>query len=183
MNPNAPDICFTMTEVIPGLKKILMDHYNHYIIIQSRYILTENRLKSLLSEQTYHLSIEYYAQPSFVYLLIPHHIEWNHKFCNFSCDDRNEIALTPMNIDEVNEMEEKEKKLQTFKNQGDISLIAREERDFTFEELTDYSNWTSQKIALKERDINLKFLTPIVTAYMNLNTEEKIEESYQKVNQ
>lgn len=187
INPNAPEISFTITEVIPELQKFLIEQYNCHIMIQFRYKLTKNRLK-FLEEPTYHLSIEYYAHPFSTYILLPHNITWNDKLCKLSCniqytisldpmniDKIDEISLNPMDIDEIDEMEQREKQLQKLIKKEDIMWIATEERDLTIEELNECQNWKSQKISFKERDINSKLLTPIITAYTALQPQDTID--------
>ena len=172
INPDLQmDINVRMTEIIPVLKELLFKQYGYHFVIQYRYILSENRLKSILDEGTYHLTIEYYVQPISVYLVLPNHIKWNNKFSELISKE-NEIILEPMNINEDYDRKKREEELQHLIKSEDIMLISKEEKDLTYEELKNPENWKSQKIAFRERDINPRFLKFIRIACMNLQSQD-----------
>lgn len=158
---------FTMTEVIPILKDYFSKKYNCFYMIQSRYVLTNNPLKSIWDAGTYHLALEYYAHPNSIYILLQNHIIWNKKACNFQKNEQNKILLTPMDVDQLDTKEKYDRYLENQKSEGNIIWLATEEGDFTFDELQDYQNWESQKIPLEDRSINSEIPDSIIIQYIS----------------
>lgn len=154
----------TITEIIPTLTDYFSKINQPFYMIQSRYILTSNPLHSIWEEQTYHLSIEYYAHPTTLYLLLPNHIIWGNKICNYEA--QHDVCLTPMDMDQLIQKEKQDQMFEREKANGTLIWIATEERDLTFDELQRKENWTSQTIALENRNINKELVAPIIQ-YIN----------------
>ena len=157
---------FTMNEIMPVLKDFLTKKFGCYYMIQWRYILEPNPTQSILEEPNYHLSIEYHAHPTSMYLLLQNHIIWNGKPCNYIQMKNFKIQLIPMDSDELYEKEKNDELFHFLKSENKIIWLATEEKDLTVEQIGNGQNWLNPGIPCDKRKINDSLLSSTIKQYI-----------------